>query len=100
MTIRSPLRPSARALLAGIAAAAGRPPRRTLRTALAASAALLSATALGVVLPAAPALAADSATINGAIRRQTIAGFGVSEGFGEAATVMNASSSVQQQALS
>jgi O-glycosyl hydrolase len=67
--------------------------------ALAAAATLaLSATAL--VALAGPASAADTATINGATTYQTMAGFGASEGFGEAATVMNASSSVQQQALS
>jgi O-glycosyl hydrolase len=46
-----------------------------------------------------PAFAASSATINGGSTFQTITGFGASEGFGEASTVMNASSSVQQQAL-
>src|SRR5581483_301896 len=46
-----------------------------------------------------PAFAASSATINGGTTFQTIAGFGASEGFGEAATVMNASPAVQQQAL-
>ena len=38
-----------------------------------------------------PAAAADTATINGATTYQTMAGFGASEAFGEAATVMNAS---------
>ncbi|HEY1615999.1 MAG TPA: cellulose binding domain-containing protein [Streptosporangiaceae bacterium] len=72
---------------------------RTALPALAAAATLaLSATAL--VALAGPASAADTATINGATTYQTMAGFGASEGFGEAATVMNASSSVQQQALS
>jgi len=74
-------------------------PRHALRTALAASAAILSVTAAGVVLPAGRALAADTVTINGGQTYQTIAGFGASEAFGEAATVMNASSSVQQQVL-
>jgi O-glycosyl hydrolase len=77
-----------------------RPPRYPLRAALAASAALLSATALGAVLPAAPALAADTATINGGQTYQTMAGFGFAEAFGQAAAVMNAPSSEQQQALS
>jgi O-glycosyl hydrolase len=45
------------------------------------------------------AYAADSATINGSTTYQTITGFGASEGFGEAATVMSASSAVQQQVL-
>jgi len=66
--------------------------------------ALLGASALGVgalvvVLPAAPAFAADTATINGAATFQAITGFGVSEAFGQAQTVMNASASTRQQAL-
>ncbi len=65
----------------------------------AASAVLLTVTALSVTVPSAPALAADTATINGATTFQTITGFGASEAFGEASTVMNAASSVQQQAL-
>jgi O-glycosyl hydrolase len=77
-----------------------RPSRRAFRAALATSAAALSVMALSMAVPAAPALAADTATINGGQTYQTIAGFGASEAFGEAATVMNASSSVQQQALS
>ena len=69
---------------------------------------VLLATAVGGVLTlgagalvagAARAAAADTATINGATTFQTITGFGASEAFGEAQTVMNASSSVQQQAL-
>ena len=48
---------------------------------------------------AGPASAADTATINGASTFQSITGFGASEAFGEASTVMNAASSVQQQAL-
>ena len=52
-----------------------------------------------LVASAGPAAAADTATINGATTFQTITGFGASEAFGEAQTVMNASSSVQQQAL-
>jgi O-glycosyl hydrolase len=77
-----------------------RPSRRARRIALATSAALLSVTALGVVVPAAPALAADTATINGATTYQTMAGFGLSEAFGQASAVMNASSSAQQQVFS
>ncbi len=57
---------------------------------------LLVAALVGV---AKPALAADTATINGATTYQTMAGFGASEGFGQASTVMDASSSVQQQVL-
>lgn len=64
-----------------------------------AAAAALAAAALAVAVPATPALAASTATINGASTFQTITGFGASEGFGEAATVMNASSAVQTQAL-
>ena len=48
---------------------------------------------------AGPAAAADTATINGATTFQTITGFGASEAFGQASTVMNASSPVQQQVL-
>src|SRR5215469_4120818 len=73
--------------------------RRAYRAALATSAVALSALAISVAVPAVPALAADTATINGGQTFQTIAGFGASEGFGQAATVMNASSSVQQAAL-
>jgi O-glycosyl hydrolase len=39
-------------------------------------------------------------TINGAVRYQRIAGFGASEAFGQAETVMNAPAAVQQQVLS
>jgi O-glycosyl hydrolase len=52
-----------------------------------------------IAVPTAPAKAASAATINGATTFQTITGFGASEAFGEASTVMNASSSVQQQVL-
>jgi O-glycosyl hydrolase len=45
------------------------------------------------------AYAADTATVNGSTTYQTITGFGASEAFGEASTVMSASSSVQQQVL-
>jgi len=76
-----------------------RTPGITVRAVLAASSALISAAALGIVLPAAPALAADSVTINGATTYQTMAGFGFAEAFGQAAAVMNASSSEQQQAF-
>jgi O-glycosyl hydrolase len=61
---------------------------------------LLSATALGAALPAAPALAADTATINGSQTFQSMAGFGFAEAFGQASAVMNAPSAEQQQALS
>jgi O-glycosyl hydrolase len=72
--------------------------RRTLLLAAAMAGVLtLGAGALGA--GAAPAAAADTATINGATTYQTIAGFGASEAFGQAQTVMDASSPVQQQAL-
>ena len=78
------------------------PARRPRRGALPAAAivATLALSAAGLAARSSPALAADTATINGATTYQTMAGFGASEGFGEAATVMNASPSVQQQALS
>jgi O-glycosyl hydrolase len=53
----------------------------------------------GLAVTADPAAAQDSASINGSTTYQTISGFGASEAFGQAATVMDASSSVQQQAL-
>ncbi len=59
--------------------------------------ALLTAALVSVV--ARPALAASSATINGSQTFQTITGFGASEGFGQAETIMGGSSSVQSQAL-
>jgi O-glycosyl hydrolase len=65
---------------------------------LAAATSLLLAAAV-VAIPADRAMAASAATIDGGSTYQTIAGFGASEGFGEAATVMSASSSVQNQAL-
>jgi O-glycosyl hydrolase len=46
-----------------------------------------------------PALAASSATINGGQTFQTITGFGASEGFGEANSIMGGSSAVQTAAL-
>jgi O-glycosyl hydrolase len=76
--------------------------RRFFRRSLLMAACLAGVLALGagaLVAGAAPAAAADTATINGASTFQTITGFGASEAFGEAQTVMNASSSVQQQAL-
>jgi O-glycosyl hydrolase len=55
--------------------------------------------AVGIGATAGPAAAADTATINGGTTYQTIAGFGASEAFGQAETLMNASSATQQQAL-
>jgi O-glycosyl hydrolase len=60
---------------------------------------VLGACAMAVVLPSAPAYAADSASINGSTTFQKIAGFGASEAFGEAGSVMNAPAAVQQQVL-
>ncbi len=57
------------------------------------------AAAAALVSTGPPALAASTATINGGTTFQTITGFGASEGFGQASTIMNGSSSVQQQAL-
>ena len=73
--------------------------RRTARAPLMASAALLAVSALTVLGPSGPASAADTATINGASAFQTMAGFGASEGFGQASTIMNAASATQTQAL-
>ncbi len=73
--------------------------RRTARAPLVASAALLAVSALTVLAPSGPASAADTATINGATTFQTMAGFGASEGFGQASTIMNAASATQTQAL-
>ena len=72
---------------------------RRARLLAASGAGVLTLAAGGLVASAGPAAAADTATINGATTFQTITGFGASEAFGEAQTVMNASSSVQQQAL-
>ncbi len=72
--------------------------RRALMLAVS-GASVVTLAAGGLVVGAGPAAAADTATINGAATFQTITGFGASEAFGEAQTVMNASSSVQQQAL-
>jgi O-glycosyl hydrolase len=73
--------------------------RRTSRASLAASVAVLIASALAVIVPSVPAGAADTATINGATTFQTVAGFGASEGFGQASTIENAASGTQTQAL-
>jgi O-glycosyl hydrolase len=70
---------------------------------LAAAVAVLAASMLTVAasVPASAQTAAGhTAVINGAIRHQVITGFGASEAFGQAETVMNAPAAVQQQALS
>src|ERR1017187_10533857 len=60
----------------------------------------LAMSAAGLAAVAGPAAAADTASINGATTFQTIAGFGASEGFYQATTIMNLPSAAQQQALS
>jgi O-glycosyl hydrolase len=75
---------------------------RSRYAALAAASALVTsgiATAAQAGL-AGPAAASATATINGSATYQRITGFGASEAFGQAQTVMNAPASVQQQALS
>ena len=72
---------------------------RAARAALATSVALAVVSALAVVIPSVPAVAADTATINGATTYQTMAGFGASEGFGQASVIENAASATQTQAL-
>ena len=72
---------------------------RFIHVAAVAAAAALTAGTMAVTGPAMPAFAASTATINGGTTFQTITGFGASEAFGEAATVMSASSAVQTQAL-
>ena len=74
-------------------------PRHAIRVTLAVSAVILSGSAFAVAYQATPALAADSATINGSTTFQSIDGFGFAEAFGEAASVMNAPTAEQQQAL-
>jgi O-glycosyl hydrolase len=74
--------------------------RHPIRIALAACAVTVSGAAFAVAYQASPALAADTATISGATTYQTMSGFGFAEAFGEAASVMNAPSAEQQQALS
>jgi O-glycosyl hydrolase len=72
---------------------------RLIHTAAVAAGTVLTAGTIAVAGPAVPAFAVSSATVNGGTTFQTITGFGASEAFGEAATVMNASSAVQTQAL-
>jgi O-glycosyl hydrolase len=72
---------------------------RLIHVAPLAVAVAFTAGTMTVAGPAVPAFAASTATINGGTTFQTITGFGASEAFGEAATVMSASSAVQTQAL-
>jgi O-glycosyl hydrolase len=66
---------------------------------IAAATAITLAAATAVIYGAVPAYAADSATINGGTTYQTMAGFGASEGFGQAQVIMDAPSAAQTQAL-
>src|ERR1039458_1136309 len=75
------------------------PTRRTIGVSLMASVTLLGVSVLTALGPAGPAAAADTASINGAATFQTMAGFGASEGFGQAGTIENAASATQTQAL-
>ena len=81
------------------------PVRRTLRRpvawcATAAAVVLALAVSLGAVPDAAGVTTRATVTINAAKQYQQIAGFGVSEGFGQAKALMNGPSSVQKQVLS
>jgi O-glycosyl hydrolase len=64
-----------------------------------AAALVVVAATLAVAVQAGPALAQDSATINGSTTYQTMAGFGASEGFGQAQVIQDAASAAQTQAL-
>jgi O-glycosyl hydrolase len=75
-----------------------RVPRRSAFRALA-GVVTLAMSAVSAAAVAGPAAAADTATINGATTYQTMAGFGASEGFGQASTLENAASATQTQAL-
>ena len=72
---------------------------RLIHVAAVAAGTALTAGTIAVAGPAVPAFAASTATVNGGTTFQAITGFGASEAFGEAATVMNASPAVQTQAL-
>src|SRR5579875_1336159 len=65
-----------------------------------AGAAALAASGIATAGLAGPATASAAATINGSATYQRITGFGASEAFGEAESVMNATPAVRQQALS
>jgi O-glycosyl hydrolase len=66
---------------------------------IAAATAITLAATTAVIYEAVPAYAQDSATITGGTTYQTMAGFGASEGFGQAQVIMDASSAAQTQAL-
>ena len=74
--------------------------RRLRRTPVVAVFVLALAGSLSNISGAAGVTAQATVTINGAKHYQSIAGFGVSEGFGQAKTLMNAPASVQEQVLS
>ena len=71
--------------------------KRPTFAALAAASALAASSLATTVSPAA---ASATATINGSATYQRISGFGASEAFGQANTVMNAPAATQQQVLS
>jgi O-glycosyl hydrolase len=73
--------------------------RLAARRPLAAATVVLAAGALTLAAPATPALAASSATIDGAVHYQRIAGFGSSEAFGQASIIEDAPAAAQQQVL-
>jgi O-glycosyl hydrolase len=73
---------------------------RLLRISVVAVVDLALAISLGTVPDTAGATAQATVTVNLAQHYQSIAGFGVSEGFGQAKTLMGAPASVQDQVLS
>jgi O-glycosyl hydrolase len=80
------------------------PARRTCGRLAARCAVAVVEMALAIFLVTVPeaggATAAATVTVNPAQKYQSIAGFGVSEGFGQAETLMSAPASVQEQVLS
>jgi len=76
----------------------GRLTRRPVSLPLAALA-VITAGALTAVAAPGSAEAASTATIDGSVHYQTIAGFGSSEAFGQAEDIMNAPAATQQEAL-
>lgn len=76
-----------------------RPRGRAVRAAFSSSLVLGVVSGLAVVASPHAAFAASTAAINGSTTYQTIDGFGASEAFGQAATVMGLSSTEQKQVL-
>ena len=72
---------------------------RLLRTSVVVVVALALAVSLRTVAGAAGATAGATVTVNASQHYQSIAGFGVSEGFGQAKALMSAPASVQDQVL-